>query len=319
MTGRALLAILLALFWLPVCVARAGVLRYCDPPATLSAQQNDKLYRLAGLIRTELESSGQRLALIARSGLDLSRFGIRYSHAGLSLKENPANAWAIRQLYYDCDAQTPRIFDQGISAFLLGLANASAGFISVVLMPEAQAHTLEAAALDNRQALQLLNHRYSANAHAFSVEYQNCNQWLAELMASAWSPTSAPGPQTLGPQTLGPQTTGEGTQARLHAQSWLRQHHYTPTVFEIAWRPILWFAALIPWVHLDDHPAEDLEQKQLRVSMPASIETLVRTMAPESTRIEFCHTAHHVVIRRGWEPIDEGCQPTSQDTVVTLD
>jgi hypothetical protein len=307
-----LLASLLALLG-QLSVAQAALLRYCDPPAPLSATQNDRLLRIASLIRSELESSGQQLALIARSGLDLSRFGLRYSHAGLSLKGNPSNPWAIRQLYYDCDERKPRIFDQGISAFLLGLADSSAGFISVVLIAPEQAGALAAAALDNRQAVQLLNARYSANAHAFSVEYQNCNQWLAELMAVAW--TQAKDLRT----EIDEATLLAPAQARAQAQSWLKQRGYAPTVFEIAWRPLLWLGALIPWVHLDDHPADDLQNLRLHITMPASIEAFVRSRAPASTRIEFCHTEKYVVIRRGWTPIDEGCQPAERDTVVSLD
>ena len=36
------------------------------------------------------------------------------------------------------------------------------------------------------EALALLAGEYSANAYAYSTRYQNCNQWLVELMASAW-------------------------------------------------------------------------------------------------------------------------------------
>ncbi len=307
------LASLLALLGGQSSAAQAALLRYCDPPAPVTATQNDRLLRIAALIRGELESSGQKLALIARSGLDLSRFGMRYSHAGLSLKANPSNPWAIRQLYYDCDERKPRIFDQGISAFLLGLADTSAGFISVVLIAPDAAGALEAAALDNRQALQLLNSRYSANAHAFSVEYQNCNQWLAELMAVAWAHPKDVRTETNQANFLTP------TEARSQAQAWLKQRGYAPTVFEIAWRPLLWLGTLIPWVHLDDHPVDDLQHLRLHITMPASIEAFVRSRAPTSTRIEFCHTEKYVLIRRGWTPIAEGCQPAAQDTVVALD
>ncbi len=315
MIRRIGLAILLALHGVAVGlttkVAHAGMLTYCDPPAVLSAAQNDRLFRVAAIIRAELEASGQNMALVSRSGLDLSRFGVRYSHAGLSLKANPSNAWAIRQLYYDCEEQKPRIFDQGISAFLLGLSNTSAGYISAVFLPAAEAQSLEAAALDNRQALQLLNGRYSANAYAFGLEYQNCNQWLAEIIAAAW-----PSASTFSTE---PVTTKQAVTSRSAAQTWLKERGYTPTVFEIAWRPLIWLATLIPWVHFDDHPAEDLAQQRLRVSMPASLEAFLRTAAPSSSRIEFCHTEKQVVIRRGWVPIADGCKAETQDQVIALD
>ena len=43
-------------------------------------------FKDGSIVKAELEKSGQRAALIARSGLDLARFGVRYSHAGVTLK-----------------------------------------------------------------------------------------------------------------------------------------------------------------------------------------------------------------------------------------
>jgi hypothetical protein len=53
--------------------------------------------------------------------------------------------------------------------------------------------------------------------------------------------------------------------------------------------------------------------------MPASIEAFVHATVPGATRIELCHAGPRVVIRRGWEPIPEGCMPEALDTVITLD
>ena len=50
---------------------------------------------------------------------------------------------------------------------------------------------LERAARDNRQALSLLGATYSANAYPFSLQYQNCNQWVAEMLAAAWGALAA--------------------------------------------------------------------------------------------------------------------------------
>ena len=55
----------------------------------------------------------------------------------------------------------------------------------MLLLPAAEAAQLEQAALDRRRALGLLGASYSANAYAFGLRHQNCNQWLAELLASA--------------------------------------------------------------------------------------------------------------------------------------
>ena len=107
--------IALCVLLLGACSASlAGTLQFCDPPAKLSADQQDRLFRFAGIVKAALEASGQSLALVARSGLDLGRFGVRYSHAGLSIKGSTNAPWSVRQLYYACDERKPRIFDQEI-------------------------------------------------------------------------------------------------------------------------------------------------------------------------------------------------------------
>jgi hypothetical protein len=276
--------------------------RYCDAPKSLSAAQHDSLLRFGAVIKAELEKTGHHVALLARSGLELSLFDQRYSHAGVGLKAGTEGTWAVRQLYYACEEGQPRLFDQGLPAFVLGGDEPELGYVSVLLLPPEPAAQLAATARDRRQALQLLSHSYSANAYPFSTLHQNCNQWLAELLAFAWGGLHADEPES----------------ARTQAQRWLQTRGYEPTVFDVGWRMLMWVSELIPWIHTEDHPAEDLAQQRYRVSMPASINNFVRAAVPGTERLEFCHTPQHVVVRRGWLPIADGCQPGPDDTVVKL-
>jgi hypothetical protein len=273
--------------------------RYCDTQDKLSAEQKDKLFGFSAVIKSELERSGASAVLMARSGLDLARFSIRYSHAGVSLKNSPESPWAVRQLYYACDEQTPRIFDQGLSAFLMGTDQPSLGYISVVLLPSAEEAQLAASALNNATALGLLSTSYRANAYAFSLNHQNCNQWLAELLATAWgSPTTA---------------------SRASAQHWLSIESYAPSTVEVGSRLLMWAGiTFVPYLTHEDHPPEDLQATRYRVSMPAAIESFVRQRLPAARRIEFCHDGTRVVIKRGWGAIAEGCVPGEGDEMVAL-
>jgi hypothetical protein len=304
--------------WLALCGAllapgaasHAGVLRYCDAPAELSAAQQDRLLRFGAVIKAALDASGHSLALIARSGLDLSRFGMRYSHAGVSLQASANAPWSVRQLYYDCDERRPRIFDQGIAGFLLGTGDPAIGYVSVLLMPAADAAPLERAVQDKRQALRLLGSAYSANAYPFALRYQNCNQWVAEMLAVAWGGLGEGGAMGEGGD--------DGSALRAEAQRWLQAQGYAPSRFEVGNPLLMWLGGALPWLHRDDHPPQDLEQQIFRVSMPAAIEAFVQARVPGARRIEFCHNDEHVVIRRGGEPIAEGCRPQPQDTVIAL-
>jgi hypothetical protein len=280
--------------------AAATSLTYCSKPPALSVAEQDRLLRFGAVIKQELEASGAELALIARSGLDLERFGVRYSHAGISLKASDNTPWSVRQLYYACDESRPLIFDQGIAGFVLGTAEPALGFVSLVLLPEEQSRVLARTALDRRQALQMLNTRYSANAYPFSLQYQNCNQWVLELLALSFS---------------GLADSGGG---RAQAQAWLKDQAYVPQVFEVGWRPLMWLAELSPWLHSDDHPPADLQQARFRVSMPESIDAFVRGQLPQARRIELCHDEQQVVIREGWEALPADCRPGPGDRVVPL-
>ncbi|MBL8288344.1 MAG: DUF2145 domain-containing protein [Rubrivivax sp.] len=277
--------------------------RYCDADSRLSVADKDRLLRFAAFVRGELDRSGAEAAIVARTGLDLARWDIRHSHAGISVKSGADTPWSVRQLYYACDEGQPRIFDQGLAAFVLGADQPALGHVSAVLLPAAAAEPVKRAALDNRLALALLAGRYSANAYAFSTRYQNCNQWLAELLAAAWG------------------GIGAGPEARAQAQRWLAEQRYEPTRVEVGWRLVMWAGAVfVPWIHNDDHPDEDLEAARYRISLPAALEGLARAQLPQAERVQFCHTSAHMLVRRGWgAELSAACEPEAGDQVVVLD
>ena len=284
--------------------AQAAMLRYCDRPLTVNARQQDELLRFGGVIKDVLAKADQPAALVARSGTDLSRLGMRYSHAGVALRDSEVAPWSVRQLYYACDERRPRIFEQGMSGFVLGTDEPEIGFVSIVLLPAAPSAALAREALDNRTALGLLNPDYSANAHAWSLRYQNCNQWVAELLATAWAPRPSAG--------------SSDAPLRREAQDWLRSEGYEPTLFDLG--PALTLVGLfVPWLHTDDHPIEDQQRHRYHVSMPASIEAFVRATVPGATRVELCHKGRQVVVHRGWTDLPATCEAGPGDEVLTLE
>jgi hypothetical protein len=96
----------------------------------------------------------------------------------------------------------------------------------------------------------------------------------------------------------------------------MAQQDYQPHVFEVGWPPLMWAAPYINGLHVDDHPAADLEATRFRVSMPSSIEAFVHARVAGAQRIEFCLQGSRAVVHRGWEPIAEGCEPGEADRVI---
>lgn len=276
---------------------------YCSRSSPLTAAQQHRLLRVAEIVRRELQASGADVALVSRAGTDLKRFGQRFSHAGLSLREGTELPWAVRQLYYACDEKRPRLFDQGLAGFLMGTDDPTTGHLSLVLLPPGEAtEALRRVALDKLLALGLVSPRYSANAYAFSSRYQNCNQWLAELMGVAWGGLA-----------------GSTASLRDRAQQWLKQADYQPQAMPIGSHALMMAAPLIPMVYLDDHPEEDRFALRLQVSMPSSLEAFVRQRLPQARRIALCHAEGRVVIRRDGSDLPDACRPEPGDEVVALD
>jgi hypothetical protein len=281
--------------------AWAGLPTFCDRADKVTAADQDRVLRFAAAVKEELARSGSDLALVARAGLDLSRFGLLYSHAGIALKNNPGGPWAVRQLYYACDESRPRLFDQGMSGFVLGADAPTHGHVALLFPPAPDSALLEQAALDKPLALALLGTSYSANAYAFGTRYQNCNQWVAELIAFAWGRLDPADP------------------ARARAQAWLRAQGYADTPVRIPSHWMMFAGQFVPLLQLKDHPVEDIYALQLRVSVPASIESFVHQRAPAARRVELCHDQRHIVVHRGWDALGPECKPGPGDEVIPLD
>lgn len=274
--------------------------RFCEQARIHNATEQDRLLRYAAIVRTELQDSGESVALISRTGINLDRFDIRFSHAGVALRDNADVTWSVRQLYYACDEGKPLLFDQGIAGFLFNSDEPAVGHVSIILLPPPASKELARTALDRDIALRLLAARYSANAYPFSDRYQNCNQWVIEMLAAAWGHLP------------------DGPDLRARAQTWLRAEGYDPRPLTLDSHPMRFAAQFMPLIHVDDHPDEERFGMKMTLSLPDTIESFVRERLPEARRIEICHDERQVVIREGWDPIEVGCRPASGDRVIAL-
>jgi len=274
--------------------------RFCDETQTFDASAQSRMLRLAALIRSTVQSSGRQLAVVSRSGVDLSRLGISFTHSGVLLADGARLPWSVRQLYYACEQARPFLYDQGLAAFLFGSDNPVGTRISLLMLPAEASQSLRLAALNHQTIMTLLADTYTANAYPFSTAYQNCNQWVVELMASAWGRLPA----------------GEDLRAR--AQGWLKSQGYAPQPVVLDSYLIKFAASLSPMIRLDDHPERERNGLQFSLSLPRSIEAFVKDQWPETIRIEFCQHDDQVTIRQGWQALDAQCSPGDQDRQIRL-
>lgn len=284
---------------------------FCPTPVASTAAEVDTHLQFAALVQAELSAQGTAIAMISRSGLNLRAIGHRYSHAGF-VRPWPASAsagepaaeapgvrgtWSVRQLYFDCETAQPRVFDEGLAGFVRGVAADALPRLSVVWWPSQAAFHLARAVGDTSLASAMLSPSYQAQAHAWSTQAQNCNQWLAEMLAAAFG------------------EAGNRTQA----QRWLREQGYAGSVVQLPWVGWMIAAALLPHMGLQHHPEEDLQALRFEVSLPAAIERFAHERWPQARRVEWCLKGREVVVRRSWEPLDAACTPGEADERRVLD
>ena len=109
-----------------------------------------------------------------------------------------------------------------------------------------------------------------------------------------------------------------GAVDRAGAQAWLREQGYEPSVVRLPWFGWLVAAAVMPHLGLQHHPNDRLHDLQMLVTLPDSIEGFIRRRWPQAQRAEWCRRGAEVVLRVGWQPLDEDCTPQEGDRRMTL-
>jgi len=218
----------------------------CEPRQPKPAEIRAGL-ELAQKVHLHLEANGARAAVIARVGRDLSEYGLRYSHIGLALRDGERRRWRVLHLLNHCGRADSDLYEQGLGNFFL---DDLFRFEALVLLPsvELQARLVEAVAQGAARGLH--QPAYSLIAHPYSARYQNSNQWLLELVASA-----AAG-------------TGSG---RAAAQAQLARTDFEPSVLYLP--PLRRLGARLFSVNtqFDDHSMEEWSSSRYKIVSAESV------------------------------------------------
>jgi len=222
----------LILGWLMACsLAWAGQTCELTPPTVATVTQG---LNLAARTVAALERSGARVAVVARAGQDLDRYGIRYSHVGLFYRG--ADGWRVVHKLNACGSAEAGVYLQGPGDFFLDQPRDYVAAI-VALKPSAQDRVLpwlernDAAA--RRQLLALHHRPYSMVAYPWADTFQQSNQWVLESLAAA---------------------LGDGVHDRRTAQAWLQGQGFEPTEVRLSTLTRLGARVSMAHVSFDDHP-----------------------------------------------------------------
>lgn len=189
-----------------------------------------KAFSLALKTRTALDASGAEVALIARVGQDLSKYGLRYSHVGFVWRDHPQGRWLVIHELNQCGTANSDLFNEGLANFYLDDLFA---WDALIVIPSEPLQKKLANSLRERRFVQLHEPKYNMLAFPFSTRYQNSNQWALEALADA---------------IMGPVV------GRKEAQEWLKAKGYVPSTLELSAATRLGARMFRANVAFDDHP-----------------------------------------------------------------
>jgi hypothetical protein len=221
---------LLLILALATGLAQAG--SPCEPNKTDVASFT-KAMKLAERTLAALDKSGAKVALIARVGQDLSKYGLRYSHMAYVWRDHPQGRWLVVHELNQCGSAQSALFDQGLGNFFLDDMFA---YEARIVVPGAAAQARIVAMLASSAPLRLHDARYNMLAFPYSTRYQNSNQWLLETYAASASDMPIDG--------------------RAQAQAWLKLAAYQPITLDIPAMTRLGARMFRANVAFDDQPFE---------------------------------------------------------------
>jgi hypothetical protein len=224
--------VLAALLGAAACGAFAG--QPCpEKPADKREQMRN--LELGTKVRDRLEQSGAAVAYVARAGIDLTQYGLVYSHVGLAWRDHPKGRWFTYHLLNTCGARTSELVDQSLEDFF-NVQLFTHDALVAVPSPDAQLRLLKA--FFSPVAPTLHERSYSMISNPFSVMYQSSNQWVLEVSAAALAPENA-------------------IHNRLQAQNWLKANGYAPFKARVSGLLVVGSQLFSPHVRFDDHGDEE--------------------------------------------------------------
>ena len=207
-----------------------------------------------------LDASGAQVALVSRAGQDLSRYGLRYSHMGLAVRDHPAGRWTVVHALNDCGTAASALYNEGMGNFFLtDLYRHEAQLV----IPGADLQAKLARLAATRTPLRLHEPSYNMLAYVYATKYQNSNQWVLETLAAA----AAPSGQV--------ETRGE-------AQKWLRAIGFQPPTVEMPATVRLGARMFRANVAFDDHPFDRRMAGRIDTVSTDAVVRMVRMVDPQA-------------------------------------
>jgi len=161
-------------------------------------------------VLVQLEKNPAPVALLARHGTNLDKYGLHYSHVGFVVRNHRDGPWTVVHLLNQCGSSRSDIYAQGLVNFFMDDLQSQDARI-VWLKPELAERL---SVLLNSRAMSVFDPDYSVIARYDSKQYQNSTAWVLDMLSAAQLP-AVNSPQ------------------RSHAQALEKAQGFTPDVIHI--------------------------------------------------------------------------------------
>ncbi|MBV7538663.1 DUF2145 domain-containing protein [Duganella sp. sic0402] len=215
------------------CAAPAHAGRSCEEQPITQKSFTDAL-KAGQRLQAALDASGSDVALVARQGQDLSKYRLKYTHAGLAFRPAAGQPWRVYELLNNCGSADSALWVDGLANFFL---DDPFTLDALVMAPPPKVAARLKEVMADAPALHRLHWpKYNMVAYPFATKYQNSNQWVLEVLASA-------------------EASDIRVRTREQAQAWLKMAGYQPTEMHIGPVTRLGGRVFKANIAFDDHPS----------------------------------------------------------------
>ena len=211
-------------------------------------------------VQQALDRAGAHVAIVARAGRDLSRYGLRYSHVAIAWRDHPRGTWTMVEALNRCGTAVSALFDDGLGDFFLDDMFA---YEAAIVVPSPAVQRRIGALLAARGGGRLHEARYNLVAYPWSTRYQNSNQWVLETVAAALA--------------------DRGLRSRDDAQAWLRAEGFRPSTVHLTALERIGGEMTRANIAFDDHPLDRRMAGEIDVVTAESVLHFVQRIDPEAS------------------------------------
>jgi len=218
-------------------------------------------FNSASELSARLDKEQPQVALLARVGQDLSKYGLRYSHMAFVLKDKTSGNWRTMHLLNACGTANSAIWEEGLANFFL---DDLFSYDALLVIPSVPAQQKILAKLANQSDyLALFTPHYNMLAYPFATRYENSNQWVLELITMMFSDKAK-------------------IDSRDKAQQWLKLMGYEPTTFTLGPMTRLGRRMFRANVAFGDHPNERRFADKIDIVTVVSMTEFFQKIDPEA-------------------------------------